>query len=80
MILDKKRKSIKAFHDVDLEKILDKLNINKVNIRCNSCNKLIDKNNIGGLLKKKGKILVYCNRLSCTEEALELQKCGDHNG
>ncbi|RSN72488.1 hypothetical protein [Candidatus Methanodesulfokora washburnensis] len=61
------------FHERELEKVLSKLNltekIEKGELKCSICGKIITKENFGGILGRNGNILVICDSIECIEKA-----------
>jgi hypothetical protein len=66
---------IKAVHDQDLEKFLNKLGLwEKLQqglLKCEICGKTITFNNIQGIYKEKNKIKFVCDTPTCYKKLLE---------
>jgi uncharacterized protein with PIN domain len=63
------KKEILAFHEHNLEEVLERLGLleefkNK-KLRCSICNRIITKENLGGIYPENGKIKVCCSDLKC---------------
>jgi len=66
-----KTPSLKVFHERHLEELLTKLGLleklQKRELLCYVCKKIITMENFGAVFKKNGKVLVVCDDPNCIE-------------
>lgn len=71
------KKEILAFHEQDLEEILNKMELlerfkNK-KLKCSICKKVITKENLGCIYPENNNVKVCCSDLKCLNEVKILQ-------
>lgn len=70
------KKEILAFHEKNLEEILDKLGLleefKSKKLKCSICNKVITKENFGCIYPENGKVKVCCSDLKCLNAVKKL--------
>ena len=64
---------IKAVHDVDLERVLRRLELYEKlaqgELRCTVCGRPLSLENLGGIYKEDGEVKLVCNSIKCLAEA-----------
>lgn len=72
-----KEEIIKAVHDQDLEKLLNKLGLleqfQQGLLRCGFCDKVVTFDNLQGIYKEGGEIKMACDSPSCYKKLMEKQ-------
>lgn len=67
-----KVKRIKVVHDDDLERLLNSLDLlddlKSGKIKCELCDEIITKENIGAFFKEKGEVKIICDQTSCNNK------------
>jgi hypothetical protein len=62
-----------VFHEKELEIVLNKLNltekVEREELKCNVCGRIITKENLGAILRKNGEILIICDSIECIRKA-----------
>jgi len=63
---------LKVFHERDIDTLLTRLGliekIEKKELKCAICKKIITKENLGAIYKKKNKIIIVCDSIECLEK------------
>ena len=66
---------VKAIHDSDLERVLERLGfyerLIRGELRCAICGRPLTLENLGGLYRENGEVKLVCNRIECLVEAAE---------
>jgi len=66
---------VKAIHDSDLERVLERLGLYerliRGELRCAICGRPLTLENLGGLYRENGEVKLVCNRIECLVEAAE---------
>ncbi|RLI80543.1 hypothetical protein DRP04_08050 [Archaeoglobales archaeon] len=69
---------IPAIYEEDLQKVLEKLgvlhDILQGKVKCFICEKEINLDNFGGIVKIKGNLKIVCDNPACIEAAIEISK------
>ncbi len=74
------KERVKAVHDQDLERLLDRLGIlNKFKqgkLKCKFCKAAITSENLHSIFPQSGNIKVVCDRIECVKELSNLLREG----
>ncbi len=77
MVLKLPKEKIYTFHKKDFEKMLKDLGMfedfEKTTLKCHFCSNKISENNLFGFLKINKKIVSICNKVECSEKAIQFQ-------
>jgi len=70
------KESIKAIHDYDLEKLLERLGIlhkiKRGEFKCKFCRHIITMNNLHSLFPQSGDVKIVCDKIECVKALSDL--------